>query len=93
MPDQENQENSIKFNRFWRPGWLGPGIWQAKSSKMMENPPKIFKKTFLFFVKISRKSTRLLLGPARADSGEPTTAELAELGLPDFTGPEKSISK
>jgi len=38
----------------------------------MENLPKIFKKTFLFlfFVEISRKSTRFLLGPAPAGSGQ-----------------------
>ena len=76
---KENQEISKNSNWFWRAGWLGlragwlgPGIWQAKSSKMMEILPKIFKKAFLIFIffKISRKSTRFLLGPAPAGSGQ-----------------------
>ena len=67
-------------------------IWQVKSSKMIEILPKIFKKTFYFYFRENlEKSTQSLLGPAQASSGrlgptrpssaEPTTAELAELGL------------
>ena len=66
------QENPINFNRFWRAGWLGPGIWQAKPSRIL---PKSSKKLFpeLFSSKIwenppNRSSGRLRL--ARPSSGQ-----------------------
>ena len=58
------QENSSKINRFRKDGWLGQRIWQVKSPKIL------FKKYFLGNLENLRKSSRLLLGPAPASSGE-----------------------
>ena len=59
------QENSIKINRFRKAGRLEPGIWQAKSPKILFS-----KNVFLKNLENLRKSARLLLGPAPASSGE-----------------------
>ena len=55
------QENSSKINRFRKDGWLG----QVKSPKIL-----FFKQYFLENLENLRKSSRLLLGPAPASSGE-----------------------
>ena len=55
----------MMINRFRKAGRLGPGIWQVKS-------PKILFSGNIFLGNLGnlRKSSRLLLGPAPASSGE-----------------------
>ena len=55
----------MKINRFWKAGRLEPGIWQAKSPKILFS-----KNIFLKNLGNLRKSARLLHGPAPASSGE-----------------------
>ena len=62
---RKSNKNSIKINRFRKDGWLGQGIWQAKSPKILFS-----KNIFLENLGNLRKSSRLLLGPAPASSGE-----------------------
>ena len=55
----------MKINRFWKVGRLGPRIWQVKSPKIL-----FWRKYFLGNLENLRKSSRLLLGPAPASSGQ-----------------------
>ena len=60
----------------------------------MEILPKIFKKAFLIFIflKISRKSTRFLLGPAPAGSSQLRPARPAQPGSAQLVLFEKSTA-
>ena len=60
------QEKSIKINRFLKAGRPEPGIWQAKSPKILFS-----KNIFLKNLENLRKSARLLHGPAPAQLRTP----------------------
>ena len=55
-------KNSIEINRFRKDGWLGQGIWQAKSPKIL------FSKKF--FSEKSGKSEKIRPIAPRAGSGQ-----------------------